>query len=322
MRPVLPIATIIHGSHLYGTSTPSSDRDYKGVHVASGRGILLQRPEHVIDTSEQVKDARGKNTGESVDRQSYEIAKFCRMIADGDKIATEILFAPDWAIVESHATWWNIRQEARGLINRQTRGFVSYCRQQAAKYGIKGSRMGALRDLLDLIDAGIERTSDKARMDTIEDQLRELAEKQEQITLEMIEGGNAPMLHVVCCDRKIGMRLQLGEARRIYGRVWDGYGQRARAALGNEGIDWKAISHAVRVARQARELLETGEITFPRPDAEELLAIKLGRFDYKAIEPMLEDLVASLSNVESKLPEETDERLIEEIVLPRYLRQI
>jgi predicted nucleotidyltransferase len=31
------------GSHLYGTATPLSDLDYKGVYLPDGRDILLQR---------------------------------------------------------------------------------------------------------------------------------------------------------------------------------------------------------------------------------------------------------------------------------------
>jgi hypothetical protein len=34
-----------------------------------------------------------------------------------------------------------------------------------------------------------------------------------------------------------------------------------------EGVDWKALSHAVRVGTQALELLKTGHVTFPLPNA-------------------------------------------------------
>ena len=51
MKPVVPLVVTVHGSHLYGTSTPSSDRDYKGVHLPSGRELVLQRAENVIDDS-------------------------------------------------------------------------------------------------------------------------------------------------------------------------------------------------------------------------------------------------------------------------------
>jgi predicted nucleotidyltransferase len=40
---VRQIVRVQHGSHLYGTNTPSSDMDYKGVHIPNGRAIILQR---------------------------------------------------------------------------------------------------------------------------------------------------------------------------------------------------------------------------------------------------------------------------------------
>src|SRR5262245_57892462 len=39
------------GSHLYGTATPLSDLDYKGIYVPDGRDILLQRVRGTISQS-------------------------------------------------------------------------------------------------------------------------------------------------------------------------------------------------------------------------------------------------------------------------------
>lgn len=317
-----PIVTTVHGSHLYGTTTPTSDRDYKGVHLPSGMGILLQRPEEVIDDSQVVKNAQGKNTGDAIDRQSYSLQKFARMIADGDGVATEILFAPDWAIVDADDAWDTIRAKARTLINRDIKGFVGYCKMQAAKYGVKGSRMAAVRVLVDALQAAADNGHANARLEIIENELQEIAETQEHVLMESIPTKHGvDMLHVICCDRKMAMRTTVKEALKVYSKVWDNYGSRARMAMTNEGIDWKAVSHAVRVARQARELLETGSISFPRPDAEELLAIKMGRFEYSTIQPMLEELVDGLDQIESTLPVVTTQAQIDELVLPYYQEQ-
>ena len=40
------------------------------------------------------------------------------------------------------------------------------------------------------------------------------------------------------------------------------------------------MSHAVRIGWQAVEYLETGEITFPSPNASHLLRIKQGELPY------------------------------------------
>ena len=156
MKPLRRLVTTVHGSHLYGTSTPESDRDYKGVHLPSGRGILLQRPENVFDESIKAKNAAGKNTGDAIDHQSYSVEKFCRMLAIGDGFATEILFAPDDCIVEAAPGWDALKEEAKVLLNREVKGFVGYCKQQAAKYGVKGSRMEAVEKLVILLSDGAD----------------------------------------------------------------------------------------------------------------------------------------------------------------------
>ena len=327
MKPLRRLVTTVHGSHLYGTSTAESDRDYKGVHLPSGRGILLQRPENVFDESIKAKDAAGKNTGDAIDHQSYSVEKFCRMLSIGDGFATEILFAPDDRIIEAAPEWDALREEAKGLLNREVKGFVGYCKQQAAKYGVKGSRMEAVEKLVILLDDAMEKHGPKTRLEVIEDELRAFTDRVEMANMMVIESGHTKdMLHIECCDRKVSMRNDLEEASKIYGAVWKNYGDRARKAKESKGIDWKAVSHAVRVARQAQELMTTGRITFPRPDAEDLLAIKLGRFAYTDIQPMLEDLIDGLDRIDSVLPPKPDEdeieRMISEIVLPRHLSQI
>lgn len=317
MKPVVPLVRIAHGSHLFGTSTPSSDQDFKGVHLPSGEAILLQRAEEVIDHGIVAKQGT-KNTAEAVDEQSFSLQKFFTMLAKGDTVATEILFAPP---LEANPRWPEIQAMGRSLLNRQCKGFVGYCVRQAAKYGIKGSRMGAVRRLLDLLEV----EHGLARLGSMAEALRAFALEEEHADWVNIPGPNGEDLwHIDCCDRKMPMTVTIGDARKVYAKVWETYGERARAAMANEGIDWKAISHAVRVARQAIELLTTGHITFPRPDAAELREIKQGLRPYAEVSALLEDLVAQVhvASTGSILPDSTDARDADTYLLRLHLGQL
>jgi len=83
------------------------------------------------------------------------------------------------------------------------------------------------------------------------------------------------------CGKKMPFTSSIKSAREIAQRLVNDYGQRALQAERSEGIDWKALSHAVRVGREALELLHTGKITLPLPYAAEILAIKQGERIYE-----------------------------------------
>jgi len=321
MKAVRQLVRVQHGSHLYGTATASSDQDFKGVHLPSGRAILLQSPEEVIQRNVESK-LGGKNTADAIDDQSFSLQKFFDMLMKGDTVATEILFAPP---LEADPLWEAVRGVGAQLLNRQCKGFVGYCVRQAAKYGIKGSRMNAVKRLLSELEHHVGVYGPDVKLGTVFTKLRPLVEAEEHMSFEAIPhlSGDA-CIHVVCCDRKMPETVALGEAVKVYEKVWQNYGERARAAASNEGIDWKAVSHAVRVARQAIELLETGKITFPRPDAEELLFIKSGFVTYAQTAELLEQLVAQVqaTSAVSILPEASDRPLADAMVLRLYLEQV
>lgn len=311
------LVRVPHGSHLYGTSTPTSDQDFKGVHLPSGDAILLGKQNAVIDNGVVAKDGT-KNTADAIDDQSYPLHKFFKMLMDGDTVATEILFAePSYG---DHL-WPQIQMIGRQLLNRKCKGFVGYCVRQAAKYGIKGSRMADVKLLRDfLIDKAYA-----AKLSTIEPALRELSKGREHMSWENIPHPDGKdCWHIVCCDRKMPMTATIGEAFKVFDKVWENYGARARAAMTNEGIDWKAMSHAVRVAQQALELLNTGKITFPRPNARLLLDIKLGLLPYGMVSELLEGLVEDVrrASERSHLPEESDQTIADWAVLLYYKMQV
>lgn len=312
MQPVKPLVRIQHGSHLYGTNTPSSDLDYKGVHIPSGRAILLGKPEDVIDRTIKLSDTI-KNQAGDVDEQSYSLAKWLKMLHSGDTVGTEILFAPPEAIIEMDPLWPIIRAQAKGLLNRQVKGFVGYCQRQAAKYGVKGSRMAACKDILELLSKADQR----AKMHEIAEDLHAFCSTHEFSEIVPVEQANGTVLmHLDVVDRKIPFTNSVQQAREIYTKVYLNYGDRARSAMDNKGIDWKAMSHAVRVAGQALELLRHGTIAFPRPDAALLLQIKRGEVPFSDVGQMLEELVDALdtASATSILPDKTDYDLVDRMV--------
>ena len=66
------------------------------------------------------------------------------------------------------------------------------------------------------------------------------------------------------------------------------FGNRSKKAT--KGVDWKALSHAVRVILEFKELVETEFIKFPLQYAEQIKEVK-----YKSVEGNLEDILNYIS---------------------------
>ena len=122
------------------------------------------------------------------------------------------------------------------------------------------------------------------------------------------------------CGRKLPYTNTIRSAHSIVERLVNEYGHRALQAESNQGVDWKALSHAVRVANQAIELLETGHVTFPLPNAQHILNIKLGRLPYQEVAAEIEaklELVEAAA-AKSTLREEPDQQWIDDFVAKVY----
>lgn len=105
-------------------------------------------------------------------------------------------------------------------------------------------------------------------------------------------------------------------AKDLYQKKLDEYGKRSLEAETAQGVDWKAMSHAVRIAQEAIEFLDTGFITLPRPNAAFLLDIKNGKFESDFVSQMIDDLLIEVEQAveKSNLPEEPDKEWIDSFV--------
>ena len=318
------LTKIIYGSHLFGTNTVNSDNDFKSVYLPSEADILLGRSFQVQEFRSK-EDISVKNTKNDIDDSSYSIAKFLKLIVDGDTSATEILLAPkEFRLVDSPEFNQIVSYKDR-LLNRKSKGFVGYCRTQAAKYGLKGSRLKVARETIEFLNSLVAVTSFNTKLYHFSDQIHAFALQTEHASIDKLTTPNGTQLaHLNVLDRKAPFTITLGAAIDIYTKIAENYGLRAKQAAENANVDWKAVSHAVRVGEQAIELLSTGNLTFPRPNAEYLLKIKKGELPYEQVGEDLETLLtlAEEAAANSVLPETSDETLVENLIMHYHKTQV
>jgi hypothetical protein len=301
----MEIVKMIFGSHLYGTSTPDSDRDYKGIFLPSKEEIYLGKiPKSKQENSK--KNNTAKNTSEDTDTEMYSLHYFLKMACDGETATLDMLHAPDNMIINKTNLWDEIVSQRQRFYTRNLRALIGYARRQASKYGIRGSRLNDAKKVVDFCkDRNFDQTIIKLRdvwnyLPTGEHIFKYKASP---------ENNNIRMYEV--CGRKIGETCSIQQLHDIVNNFYLSYGHRAEQAAKNEGIDWKAVSHALRAAYQIRQILTENTLTFPLKEAEFLKQVKTGQLHFtNEIQPLLDKLMIEVEYLSSKstLPEKVDRK--------------
>ena len=307
------------GSHLYGTETPQSDEDWKAVFIPSRRDILLQRAPHVYNTSTRAPELVKNSVGD-VDTETFSLHQFFKLLLEGQTVALDMLFAPERFWMNRSDVWRDILSLSHRFLSRKCTAFVGYCQQQAAKYGIKGSRVAAVREAIATLEE-LDRTPD-VRLEAYAAGWEELSERCEHVNIVQIPSRkDGPLLpHLEVCNRKFAYTLKVSYVLGVLRGIFAEYGKRALAAEKNEGVDWKALSHAVRVTMEAEQLLLLHSISFPLTGADRLRRIKLGEFPYAKVAEWIEEGLERVKKAEaqSSLPDDSDRELAEEITVALY----
>lgn len=311
------------GSHLYGTNTPDSDLDYKGVYLPRVEDLILGRAQNIVSLK-RPKLPGEKNTTGDVDREYMSLQKFIKLACEGQMVAIDMLHAHESKWELSSWVWDELRARRQEFYSRNMSAFVGYARRQAAKYGVKGSRLACAKEWLRLMEAGRELPMSLVVADAIEcypeeHHIWEHAKpypdlRNPTVCLEVVGKlytGNAKAAHYVS-----SLRLFVEE-----------YGERARQAEANEGIDWKAMSHAVRAGYQVMAILghtyyKMYELSLPLPPdlADHLVAIKQGCLSFKSVAEELETLMGEIdaASASSGLPDRIDPCSFDDLVLRAY----
>ena len=302
----------LFGSKLYGTATPQSDTDYKEVFIPTANEILLGKYQDVI--SQGTGDSHSKNTSDDVDNDKYSLRKFINLLCDGDTFAMDMLHAtsnPDCIIsMDNPDVWMFIYNNRSKFYTCNMKSYLGYLRKQSGKYGVKGSRLAALRKVVDVLKGVDDEVSlhypkgDK----TASVKVGEIADKfpvdefLQFVEVDIPQKGGKQRFYEVL-GRRFQMTISVAEMKKSVYKLWDEYGDRARVAEANQGIDWKALHHALRAGLQIKEIYETGDLRYPLKDSTYLLEVKKGEHTFADVQKHLEqivDEVEEMANIKQK----------------------
>jgi predicted nucleotidyltransferase len=319
------ICEMTHGSRLYGLNTADSDIDYKGIFLPTMEDMVTGNASHEIRHSTGA--AHEKNTKDDVDTVYFSLQKFLKMACDGDTIAIDMIHCNDENLMATSPVWQAIVKNRSMFYTRNMKAFLGYCRKQAAKYGVKGTRLAAMEELLNCLRLTEEQYSEQRMGDRaeLEVSLQNLAVKYKGYITVMdgfYKGDRFVEKKVVeVCGSKYDFSTKVQYVINSIQHKYDAYGHRAIAAKNNEGIDWKAVSHALRAAYQLKEIYETGDLKYPLYYKDYLLAVKQGKLDFTAqVQPVLEQVISDVEKLAllSDLPEKTDRKYWDGFIVDVY----
>ena len=309
----------IYGSRLFGTALPTSDIDKKRVFICDMRDLVFGKTETRNYTDDYNLWGRGTT---KVETEDYHISSFCRMLKQGQPITLSLLFTPNNMKTYTTCQWEELVKNRHRLISKNLKPFVGYARSQAVKYSLKGERLRTLDEFItNLVSLYNGYTVHDPARTLTSNAFHFLCHKYQdregiRLWTETTPGGQQ-IRQIEICGKSFGettpLKLWIEPLQKMQKR----YGGRAQLAKEEDGRDLKAICHAVRLVGEMNELLRTGYITYPRPEASLLLDIRQGKLTNAEVAALIDRAVAEGDRLFgiTTLPEKPDNEYIDDWML-------
>lgn len=304
----------IFGSELFGTNTGKSDIDVRGVYLPSLQSLILGEQKQHLHFS--TGSEHEKNSAGDIDIDLLSLgAWILHLLPDGDTSALDLLFSPTNASCELYKSPRIdpvFANPLKFLDLSRNKAYAQYSLSQVRKYGIKGSRLGVLKAVCGWVDANAPKGRLKEHIKAI---LETCGNSQYCFAKELPDG-----TALVLCDKIHTGSIKMQEfCQRVHNQM-NLDGNRAREAMENRGLDFKAISHALRALDEMEELLLTGKIVFPLATRDKLRKIKNGEITWPELEKIILARLAEVGALHDNLAKNYsyDKQSAENFILSCY----
>lgn len=317
----------ISGSKLYGTDNLNSDTDYKGIFVPNKLDVLLKRDISHIDRSSN--KTKVKNSKDDVDISLHSIHTFLNLLKKSETGAVDLLFSmwsEETIVFQNYDITNLIKSQHKDILNRNMKSFIGYALGQTKKFGIKGARYNELDSFVKFIKTleGVD-SSNKSTLgeyfELFEDEMFRANYKYIKFIDAPGPRGNGDYKDI----KYISVLGKMFEGRVTFEyflervlKLYNQFGNRTKTVAETaEKVDFKALSHANRVALEVEELLETGFINFPLKDRDYIKDVKSGKVSPEVAIQEVEDVLQNVDEMllVTEMREESNQEALDEITL-------
>lgn len=341
------IFSTIVGSVAYGTNTPESDMDVRGIAIIPDLKYYFGYLDHFEQFEDNVEDL-----------VIYDIRKAFKLISDANPNMLDLIYTPERFHKKVHPIFEKVLDNKDKFLSKKARfTYTGYAFAQLKR--IKTARSWLLnppkkkpeRSDFGLPDEKIITRDDLGAFewvmahllkDTIEylnlsDETKD--ELKEANWIGLVQRGGIPDNCFDDAQKITGASDEWMEAMKreqAYLRAkqhFDSYSQwkngrnKKRAALEEKfGYDSKHASHLVRLMRMGKEILSGQGVQVFRPDREELKAIRDGAWTYEQIEEYAQTTEKEIIDLytTSNLPKEPNRKFLNKLcvdIIQDYINQ-
>ncbi len=304
------------GSYLFGSNTPKSDLDVKGLFLPSRSSLYLQNAPQQF--SQNTNNSNAKNSSEDVDVTVWSVQFWLKLLSKGDINAVSLLFSHTnpTAILEGTDAGFLERLKALDptkLLSRNLSGMMGFAYNQAIKYTAKGRHLHAVQTAISILT----QASKGVIADVADVIVTQIADE----SMARVQVGSKGIRQLVLLEKMFDFTATTAWALAPLQEVEARYGRRAKLAL-EAGVDFKAFSHSLRVLEEIRLLHSFGRISYPHTGdfAELMMDAKMGILEYEVLVEQLDRKLEEARDSESSsvLPETLDPSYAEAFLLSLY----
>lgn len=264
----------VAGSRLFGTQTQFSDTDLKRVFIPSVDEIILgEYKEYDERHAEKVEDKSN-----CIEFSEYSLKNFLQSLSSGEVMPIEMLFMNNICPSEY---WDRLLDQKEDLFNQDVVKFYNFPLNILKNYTKNFDRISFLKDLLKHID--IHKNINDLAPAILKSPYIQVNDKQIALFGKnyRINTSQSFLLQGVNIELNKYTSLEMDETiRRQY----------------------VVLAHAYRIAEEGLEYLQTGDIIYPRYNAEYLKEIKSGLISQDILQNQIMDILTQAKKLHNNIP--------------------